>query len=247
MRSEKGAGADGEREPAVGEGLERERGRVGVAIVEPYRMVRAALRALLERAPGVEVVAEAERYPGAPGGHGSAPADVLVMSVDAGAGLEALPPGGHRAARPRLIVLAGEGAEEASRRAAAAGASGFVKKCEPAATLLKAIEKVHGGEVWFDSATMATLIAEIAGLRPPESGDETESAVAALSGRERAIVAGVTEGRTNSEVAERCGTTEASVRHALTRIYGRLGVKNRMELARLALRAGIAAPDPARR
>jgi DNA-binding NarL/FixJ family response regulator len=198
-------------------------------------MVRAALGALLERAHGTHVVAAADRCPDA-FAECSEPPDILVLSIDGVADLDTmLSPAGYRASRPRLIVLAGEPADCLAKRAASAGASGFVSKREPADTLLKAIERVHAGEVWFDSATMAMLIAEVAGIRPPEPAGSTERAVASLSERERAIVSGVTAGLKNHELAERCGITEPAVRHALTRIYRALGVKSRMELARMAL------------
>jgi DNA-binding NarL/FixJ family response regulator len=222
----------------MGGRVEHRRRPVAVVIVERYRIVRAALRALLERAHNTLVVAAAERGPDALAAC-SVPPDIMLLSVDGVADLDALSASECRAPRPRVIVLGSEQTNGLAKRAAGAGASGFVSKREPADTLLKAIERVHEGEVWFDSATMTMLIAEVAGIPLPEPAGSTERAVASLSDREREIVFGVTAGFKNYELAARCEMSEASVRHALTRIYRVLGVKNRMELARLDCEIGI--------
>jgi DNA-binding NarL/FixJ family response regulator len=101
---------------------------------------------------------------------------------------------------------------------------------------------VSEGEVWFDSATLAALIAEAAGLDPLGPTGSVRRAFDALEPRDRQIVLAVTEGLKNREVAARCGTTEPAVRHALTRLYRVLGVRDRLELARLALELGLAQP-----
>jgi DNA-binding NarL/FixJ family response regulator len=209
-----------------------------IAIVERRAMVRDAIVAVVGRAAGMRVVAAAGDRAGALA-QCAEPPDVLVVSVDADADLDALEAAGRAPACTRTIVLGGDGAHGAPKRAAAAGASGFVAKRDPADTLLRAIARVSEGEVWFDSATLAALIAEAAGIGPPAPARD---AFAALGLRDREIVLAVAEGLRNRDVAERCGVTEPAVRHALTRIFRALGVCDRMELARLALELGVAPP-----
>ena len=214
----------------------RKRGPIDVAIVERRRLVRAALVAVLETVAGIRVVAAAERWDGA------VPAcDVVVLGAAGDAEIDAAL-AAHAGGRPRVIVLAGAAHERLAPRAAAAGASGFVRTTEPPETLLKAIERVHSGEVWFDGATMAALIASVAGIQPAEPLATAEAAVAALAGRDRDVAAAVVEGLTNREIAARCGITEPAVRHALTRIFRLAGVGGRVELARLGLSLGLGAP-----
>ena len=212
---------------------------IEVAIVERRELVRAALGALLETAPGVRVVAVSARWSDAVAG-----SDVAVLGVADAGDLDATLETAARAGRPRVIVLADEAPEGLAQRAAAAGASGFVRMSEPPRTIFKAIERVDGGEVWFDGATMAALIASVAGIRLPDPSEPVEAAVAALSGRDREVAAAVAEGLTNREIAARLGLTEPSVRHALTRIYRAVGVGGRVELARLGLKLGLPTGRP---
>jgi DNA-binding NarL/FixJ family response regulator len=215
---------------------------VAVAVVARHAIDRAALAALIAAAPDTLLVTEAgccrealERAEGR--------ADVLVLSVERAGDLEEAFPGGHRDERPHLLVLGGEDVVGLAKRAAEAGARGFVTKRQPAATLLDAVRGIHRGEAWFDRTMIALLIAEAAGIRAPATEEAPEKALFALSDGEREIVAGVAEGLTNRALAERCGLSEPAVRHALTRIYRALAVKNRMGLARLALQIGLAEAD----
>ena len=219
----------------------RRREPIEVAIVERRRLVRTALRALLETGPGVRVVAVAACWNDA-----VTRSDVVLLGVGAEGELDAVLGDASGAARPRVIVLSDDPPEGLAPRAAAGGASGFVCTSEPPKVIFKAIERVHGGEVWFDGATMAVLIASVAGIRPPapDTSEPIEAAVAALVGRDREIAAAVAEGLTNREIALQIGLSEPAVRHALTRIYRAVGVRGRVELARLGLKLGLSAGLP---
>jgi DNA-binding NarL/FixJ family response regulator len=118
------------------------------------------------------------------------------------------------------------------------GASGLVQKEEPAETLLRAIEKVHQGELWLDRATTGRVFVELSRSKEP---DPEERRIASLTAREREIVIQLATdpGADNRRLAEKLHIGEHTLRNHLTRIYDKLGVLNRLELYVYAQRHGL--------
>src|SRR5258706_116023 len=95
--------------------------------------------------------------------------------------------------------------------------------------LLKAIEKVHAGEVWLDRTMMAHVLSEMAmgGALPPRTQADR---IASLTEREREVIALVNEGCKNKQISDHLSISETTVRHHLTSIFAKLGVESRLEL-----------------
>ena len=203
-------------------------------------IVRAGLRALLEREPGLMVVGEAADCAQARAALGARP-DILLLDADLESGLEGLPELLAAAEGARLLLLASRDEPQAHERALGLGALGLVWKQAPPQVLLKAIEKVHAGEAWFDRAVIAGVLSR---LRRPEFRQETPEAdkMAQLTARERELIPLVAQGLRNKEIAERLFISEVTVRHHLTRIFQKLEVADRAELMLYALRHGLAEP-----
>lgn len=133
----------------------------------------------------------------------------------------------------RFLVLTGM-REEATRQAALrAGARGLLGKNEPPETLVRAIDRVHAGELWLDRTRTGNLMDSLR--------RQAQSAVdpfAPLTPRERQIVAVVHEhnGAPNKNIADILGIGENTLRNALSTIYSKTGVANRLQLFSLALR-----------
>ena len=117
------------------------------------------------------------------------------------------------------------------------GATGLVLKNERPEILVKAIRKVHGGEVWLDRSITAQVLGRIARRRHQK--DVEADKIATLTRREREIVALVGEGLKNAAIAGRLFVSEATVRNHLTSILAKLGVSDRFELAVYAFRQGL--------
>jgi DNA-binding NarL/FixJ family response regulator len=115
-----------------------------------------------------------------------------------------------------------------------------VLKERTAETLLEAIAKVNAGEVWLDSLLVANVLNELtrARTRPPTNPEEVK--IKALTARERDIIKLIGQGLKNQTIADRLCISEATVRHHLTSIYGKLEVGDRLELAIYAYRHGLA-------
>lgn len=109
------------------------------------------------------------------------------------------------------------------------GAAGIVLKHQASGTLLRAIEQVSQGESWYNHNMM---MAAINGNSPAQEPDrDTDAAkIESLTARELEIVRLIGDGMKNKEIASRLFISEATVRHHLTSIYGKLEVEDRLNL-----------------
>lgn len=137
-----------------------------------------------------------------------------------------------------VLVLTGGGDEGAASRALQAGARGYlVKDCAPE-ELVRAIERVHDGELVLASGAAEAVLKDL-GTDP-----ERASGPLGLTAREGDVLGLVVQGRTNPEIARALCITEHTVKGHVARILRKLGVGNRVELAAHATRDGLATPAP---
>jgi two-component system, NarL family, nitrate/nitrite response regulator NarL len=204
---------------------------IRIVLVDDHELMRAGLRLVLESAPSMMVVGEASN--GAEALHAAANTnpDVVLLDLDLGDenGLDLIPGLMASSARLQVLVLTGLRDTELHRRAVMQGAMGLVMKNRAVPTLLKAIEKVHEGEVWFDRSLLADVLRDrVRGGEP--AADPDAARVASLSLREREVIQHVLAGQRNREIAQAMVISEATVRHHLTSIFAKLGVADRTEL-----------------
>lgn len=225
---------------------------IRVFLLGDHAVIRSALRLLVESQRGLRVIGEASCQEALQAVR--LQPDVLVADcepqVEEHAGLLSR----LLAAAPglRILILTSERNPDFHTRLLRVGAAGVLRKDESAEKLLKAIQKVHQGEIWLDRITVSRVLDQA--LRQqgnPESGDHSPASL--LTQREREIVSLVSEALNNKQIAHRLFISQATVRHHLTSIFGKLGVSNRLELLRFAFRHGLATnptsaggQDPAR-
>jgi two-component system, NarL family, nitrate/nitrite response regulator NarL len=142
----------------------------------------------------------------------------------------------------RVIVLTGVTDAGEHRQAILGGAMGVVLKDQALDVLVKAIEKVHAGEVWLDSSMIASMLTAIARGSAAEKADPEVAKIARLTAREREVISLIGEGLKNKQIAERLFISEATVSHHLTSIFDKLGVANRFDLMIYAFRHGLLEP-----
>jgi len=108
------------------------------------------------------------------------------------------------------------------------GACGVVPRSISPDLLIKCIRKVSAGETWLDNRCINLVIeayrAQATKLISPKTRTK-------LSSKELMIISGVTQGLRNKEIATDVGTTEQVVKNYLRKIYDKLGVSDRLELA----------------
>jgi DNA-binding NarL/FixJ family response regulator len=128
----------------------------------------------------------------------------------------------------RVLVLSGarDGKHEL---AILRGACGVVHKDDTPELLIKAIRKVHQGELWLDRNSTGRLFVELSRHKGPSAA---ESAIASLTDREHDVVRSLVKqpGADNKTLATSLHIGEHTLRNHLSRIYDKLGVPNRFEL-----------------
>jgi two-component system nitrate/nitrite response regulator NarL len=141
----------------------------------------------------------------------------------------------------KVLILTGLRNGEYRERAMMQGARGVVQKEEPAETILQAIERVHGGELWLDRATTANVFNKLSNRKT--SGQDIEAQkISTLTAREREVIAVLVQERSahNKTIADALNIADHTLRNHLSSIYSKLGLENRMELYIYATDHGIA-------
>ncbi len=156
--------------------------------------------------------------------------DVILLDLDLGgeSGLDCLEKLG-RQSTARVLVLTGSSDPEMHQRAVVRGARGVVHKQQSADVILRAIEKVSGGEIWLDGANLGRVMTALANGK---GADPEAAKIAELTAKERQIVNTVikVQGARNKVIADKLHMSEHTLRNHLTTIYSKLGVAGRMEL-----------------
>jgi DNA-binding NarL/FixJ family response regulator len=143
--------------------------------------------------------------------------------------------------RPWVILAGVSHGERWEVEALKAGVRGILSKSATAENLLKAIRVVHQGEVWASNRVIALTVEELAA----RSVDPRAGKLACrerLSPREQEIVHLIVGGLSNLEAANRLEITEATVKAHLTRIFQKLALRSRAQLA-ARYHAGFSAPS----
>jgi DNA-binding NarL/FixJ family response regulator len=158
-------------------------------------------------------------------------ADVILVDFDGGYGIEALqelspPPGA------RLMVLTSSQDVQMLDRAVVAGVRGIVRKSDPPAALLKAIEKVQEGELWIDRGAAGRIFMEVARQNAAQANDPDRLKISSLTMRERQAILAVTGDAASpcKVIADRLCISEHTLRNHLSTIYAKLGLQNRLDL-----------------
>jgi len=147
----------------------------------------------------------------------------------------------------QTIVLTSARDAGALEEALRAGVSGVVRKSDPPVSLLKAIERVHQGELWIDRSLIARLFGGPATDRRV-ARDPMQSRIATLTRRERQIIAALLQEQTSCGKVIACSMhiSERTLRNHLTSIYSKLNIQNRLSLHALAARHHLGYVEPER-
>lgn len=130
----------------------------------------------------------------------------------------------------RVLVLTGSRDPDLLQRLMVRGASGVVQTQDSPDILLRAIEKVAGGEVWLHRMMIGRVIDALSGGRTPR--DQDVDKIGSLTSRERKIIAVTVEnkGARNKVIADHLHISEHTLRNHLAAIYRKLGINGRIEL-----------------
>jgi DNA-binding NarL/FixJ family response regulator len=142
---------------------------------------------------------------------------------------------------PRVLILTTFDLDEYVYDALCAGASGFLLKDVTAERLFEAVRVVAAGEALLAPTVTRRLISEFARLRPHTAAPPTDR-LAALTPRETQVLRLVAEGLSNPEIAARLVVTEETVKTHVSRVLGKLGLRDRTQAVVTAYESGLVVP-----
>jgi DNA-binding NarL/FixJ family response regulator len=217
---------------------------IRVLIVDDQALVRAGFRMLIDSAPDMTVVGEASDGGQATLLAGERQPDVVLMDIrmpDVD-GLEAtrriLAEPGNR--QVRILVLTTFDLDDYVFDALLAGASGFLLKDAMPDDLLAAIRTVAAGEQLLAPHATRALIREF--VRRPRRSTVPPAVLDSLTDREREVLHLVTEGLSNSEIADRLFLSTATTKTHVSRLLTKLQARDRAQLVAIAYQTGFVRP-----
>ncbi|TDB83718.1 response regulator transcription factor [Actinomadura sp. 7K534] len=212
-------------------------------LADDEAMIRAGVRAILAADPGIEVVAEAADGREAVEQTLRHRPDVALLDIrmprldglGAAAELRRAAPG------TGVIMLTTFGEDEYIARALSGGASGFLLKSGDPLELIAGVRAVAGGAAYLSPRVAHRVITELGGGRLAV-GARARNRIAALTPREREVLALLGAGLSNAEIAARLHVVEGTVKAYVSAILTRLDARNRVQAAVVAYEAGLVAP-----
>jgi DNA-binding NarL/FixJ family response regulator len=207
---------------------------VTILVAHDHEMVREGLRLLLDAQPGFKVIGGAANGTDAIRDVTHSRPDILLLdaAVAGGSGLDVLDELSAGGAATRTVILAPaidpSEVSELLRR----GARGVLLENASTALLFQCIRRVADGQYWVGAEEVPNVV-EYMGRQGVGTRDERDRPL--LTPRELDIVSAIVGGLGNRDMARQFALSEQTVKHHLTRIYDKLGVANRLELALYAI------------
>jgi len=208
-----------------------------IVLADDHTIVRAGIRAVLEKFPGVQVVGEAndgrevldlvkEHQP-----------DVVLMDITMPGlnGLEAAERLAKEFPKVRVIILSMHNNDEYYWRALKVGAAGYLLKKAATTELETALQQVIKGEVYLSQEISARLLKKI----PLDGIAERKSPLEQLTGRQREILQLIAEGQNTKQIADLLKVSPKTVEYHRMKLMDCLNVHDVPGLVRFAMRVGL--------
>jgi DNA-binding NarL/FixJ family response regulator len=195
-------------------------------IVDDHPVVRAGVRAVLEKAFSGSTISDAASLEEAALGLNGDPPDVVIVDpwrvgVDVGEVVGRL----RSELKAPIVVFTSDGGARLLSEALKAGVKGYVRKDSPSEDLIRAIEAARAGEFYVDPGLSSTIVLD--------EGDRT------LSARQREILQMLADGMQTDHVAEKLGLSTETVRTHTKRILAKLEASTRTQAVAIGIRHGL--------
>ncbi len=203
--------------------------RIRVIVADSEPIFRVGMRKIFALEDDLRVLAQTETLAQTEATIQRHPSDVLLMEAAIAA-----EPGESVAAllqivpKLKVVLIVADQDEAEILEYVRRGACGVVPRSISPDLLIKCIRKVAAGETWLDNRCINLVIEAYRAQAMKLISPKTRSK---LSSKELMIISGVTQGQRNKEIATEVGTTEQVVKNYLRKIYDKLGVSDRLELA----------------
>jgi two-component system, NarL family, nitrate/nitrite response regulator NarL len=205
-------------------------------VVDDHSVMRAGIRALLEKVDFVDVAWEAGTSAEALELAEANRPDVILMDIElpGGSGITATDEIVRNGWCGKVIIISAHDSQRFVESAMQAGARGYVLKSSPGEEILTALEEVLGGGS-FLTPSLAELGSEASGQRSTPSS----SPLSLLSPRETQVLVRIAEGLASKQIASQLQVSHRTVETHRTNLMRKLGIRKASELVRLAIREGL--------
>jgi two-component system, NarL family, response regulator NreC len=211
---------------------------IRILIADDHGVMRAGLRAILEDEPAIEVIGEAPD--GETALHLVNEHDPDIVLLDIGMpgidGIETTRQLKKRSSRSKVLILSVYEDEALLKEAIKAGASGYVIKRAAEEELIEAIRIVSRGDMYIHPSILKLILKDINPTIEPK-----QDVLSVLTPREFEILSYIVRGYTNRQIAEALFISMRTVEGHRASVFGKLGLKNRVELVEFAEKYGLIA------
>jgi two-component system NarL family response regulator len=200
---------------------------IRVLLADDHTIVRGGVAQVLNRAPGITVVAEA-----VDGAHAvelflqhRPDVGLIDLRMPVHDGIEVVKRIREQCADAVLVILTTFDAEDDIQRCFQAGARAYLLKDVTPQELVTCVRAVHAGRTWVSQAIASKLAARLAHVQ--------------LTVREMVVLRHLSAGRGNREIADALSITEGTVKTHVAHLFAKLGVTSRIEAVAIAVRRGV--------
>jgi DNA-binding NarL/FixJ family response regulator len=202
---------------------------IRIILADSQAIYRVGMRKVFALEDDIRVVAQAETLTNLYAALNRFPTDVVVLEGQLIAGtINAIPELVRRAPDAKIIVQVVESDESNTVELYRRGVRGVVPRSIAPDLLIKCVRKIADGETWIDNQSISWVIEAYRAQATTLTNPRTQPK---LSKKELAIIGCITRGMRNKEIAYQIGTTEQVIKNYLRKIYDKLGVSDRLELA----------------
>jgi len=199
---------------------------IRTAVIDDHPLFREGVAKLLARTPGIEIVGDGSTASEAVNIAQQLQPNIILLDLslpDNGVGAVSTIAREHQGVR--IIILTASESETDVAAMLQLGVHGYLLKGCTGQEIVRAVQRVHAGEFYVTPALAARLLTQMSSPAASKAEENSEE----LSTREELILAQVSKGLTNKEIARGLNLREKTVKHYMTNIMQKLGVRNRLE------------------
>ncbi len=202
---------------------------IRIVLADSQAIYRVGIRKIFALEDDIRVIAQVDTLAGLHSAIQRFPTDMILLEGNLIAGtVDAIPELVRRAPQLKIIVQSAQNDESNTVELYRRGVRGIIPRSISPDLLVKCVRKIAAGETWIDNQSINWVIEAYRSQATALTSPRTQPR---LSPKELAIITCITQGKRNKEIAYQLGTTEQVIKNYLRKVYDKLGVSDRLELA----------------